>query len=237
MSLRRKLGIGIAAVLVAGLAYGVFGWYPRTRNAVAIGAAMLAKQMCSCVFVAHRGVEDCRADQFASMDAIRLEVVAVQAEPPSGAPGTVAQLELVHSAMILPSESPDAEDRIDPSQVRVAWLGGCHNPPSGQYYGCLPMLRVVAEQLPSPLPDAIPEGAVPEGILGVGESFAVPIPDDILVETKPSRDGVRHSLVWNHQCLLSRREISVTPSRLRGILPSPSKLLSGGGVQGPIGFW
>lgn len=59
---------------------------------------------------------------------------------------------------------------------------------------------------------------------------------DILVETKPSRDGVRHSLIWNHRCLLSPREISVTSSRLRGISAFPSKLLSGGDVQGPVGF-
>jgi hypothetical protein len=124
-------------------------------------------------------------------DRIRLEVVAVQAEPPSGAPGTVVQLQLVHSGMVLPS--PDAASVIDPSQVRVVWLGGCHNPPSGQYYGCLPMLRAAAEQLPSPLPAAIEQGAVPEGIFGVGESFALPIPDDILVETRTGLVGVSYA--------------------------------------------
>ena len=70
-----KVGIGIGALAVVALVAGWWGWYRPTRDAVDIGAAMLAKQMCSCVFVAGREAKDCRADQFESMDPIQLEVL------------------------------------------------------------------------------------------------------------------------------------------------------------------
>ncbi len=45
-----------------------------TRKAVGIGTSMLAKQMCSCMFVAGRSQADCRADQFSTMDSIDVEI-------------------------------------------------------------------------------------------------------------------------------------------------------------------
>ncbi len=74
MSRTKKVATGVTVVLAIGLATGYFRWYLPTRNAVDIGAGMLAKQVCSCVFVTKRDVADCRADQFASMDPIQLEV-------------------------------------------------------------------------------------------------------------------------------------------------------------------
>jgi hypothetical protein len=75
MSRIAKIASGAAVVLAAGLAFGLVSWYLPTRNAVDVGAGMLAKQICSCVYVAERDVADCRADQFSSMDPIRLEVL------------------------------------------------------------------------------------------------------------------------------------------------------------------
>jgi hypothetical protein len=75
MSRVGKLASGAAVVLLAGLAFGFVRWYLPTRNAVDIGAGMLAKQVCSCVYVAARDLADCRADQFPSMDPIRVEVL------------------------------------------------------------------------------------------------------------------------------------------------------------------
>ncbi len=74
MTRRRKIAIGAAIVLAACLVFGFVRWYLPLRQAVDIGAAMLAKQICSCVFVADREVADCRADQFSDMDPIRVEV-------------------------------------------------------------------------------------------------------------------------------------------------------------------
>jgi hypothetical protein len=75
VSRRRKIALAAAGVaLAAAVGFGLFGWYLPTRRAVAVGAGMLAKQICSCVYVAKRSVEDCRADQFSSMDPIQLEV-------------------------------------------------------------------------------------------------------------------------------------------------------------------
>jgi hypothetical protein len=54
----RWLVVGVAAIVVA-LA-GYFGW--RTAIAADIGAAAMAKVVCSCVFVDGRSLASCRAD-------------------------------------------------------------------------------------------------------------------------------------------------------------------------------
>ena len=63
MSWGRRIALGAVALLLLGAAIGYFSWYRPTRFAVDIGAGMLAKQMCSCVFVAGRDEDACRADQ------------------------------------------------------------------------------------------------------------------------------------------------------------------------------
>lgn len=75
MSPGRKILLGLAVALAIAMGLVVWRWYLPTRFAVDIGAAMLAKQVCSCVYVAKRSVADCRADQFSSMDPISLEVL------------------------------------------------------------------------------------------------------------------------------------------------------------------
>ncbi len=75
MSRLGKIATGVGVGLVLGLGFGFFRWYLPTRHAVDIGAAMLAKQVCSCIYLAGRDVADCRADQFETMDPIRLEVL------------------------------------------------------------------------------------------------------------------------------------------------------------------
>lgn len=75
MSRGGRIGLALLGVLGAGVVGLWLGWVVPTRHAVDIGAAMLAKQVCSCVYVANRDVADCRADEFAVMDPIRLELL------------------------------------------------------------------------------------------------------------------------------------------------------------------
>lgn len=70
----RRVGLALGVPILAALALGYWQWVRPTRYAVNIGAGMLAKQMCSCIFVAHRDLDACRADQMQSMDPIQLEV-------------------------------------------------------------------------------------------------------------------------------------------------------------------
>ncbi len=72
--MKTRILAGGALVLAIALVLLWTQWLAPTRNAVAIGTSMLAKQMCSCVFVAGRSQADCRADQFSSMDAITVEL-------------------------------------------------------------------------------------------------------------------------------------------------------------------
>ena len=75
MSLGKKIVVGVAIVAAVAIGLVFWRWYLPIRGAVDIGAGMLAKQVCSCVYVANRELADCRADQFASMDRIEVEVL------------------------------------------------------------------------------------------------------------------------------------------------------------------
>lgn len=78
--MRRRILIALAGLLGLAIIVGYVRWFVPTQQAVEIGAGMLSKQVCSCLFVAGRSVEDCRADQYESMDRIKLEVLQ---DPPA----------------------------------------------------------------------------------------------------------------------------------------------------------
>ncbi len=73
--MRRALGwIGAALVLLmvgAGVVY-----LPPLRQAAAVGAGFVAKQMCSCVYVAGRSFESCRPEMMEEMAQVRSEALA-----------------------------------------------------------------------------------------------------------------------------------------------------------------
>ena len=72
-----------------------------------------------------------------------LTIAAVRVNPPSGQPGDSLTAELLHGGRMHADE--------DESDYEVVWLGGCHNPPSGEYYGCLPSLSRLVHDLSSPV--------------------------------------------------------------------------------------
>jgi hypothetical protein len=72
MSTARKVVLSVLTVIIVGLLVAWSRFYVPLRDAVYIGNGMLAKQICSCVYIANRSVADCRADQFESMDRIQL---------------------------------------------------------------------------------------------------------------------------------------------------------------------
>ena len=76
MAARSKKSWGFLALGVTGLV-AVFvwvQWVAPMRTAVAMGAGMLAKQMCSCMYVAGRDEQACRDDQMSVLDPIELEL-------------------------------------------------------------------------------------------------------------------------------------------------------------------
>jgi hypothetical protein len=68
------MGALLAAGLAIALVYGFVTRYLPLRAQVDIGAGSLAKQMCSCLYVAERSVEACRADQSSLLDPIGFEL-------------------------------------------------------------------------------------------------------------------------------------------------------------------
>lgn len=68
----RRILLAIVLVLLLAAAF----WLPGFHRQVHMGAGYLAKQMCSCVFVAERSIASCRSDMLPQMDRIELEPLA-----------------------------------------------------------------------------------------------------------------------------------------------------------------
>lgn len=140
----------------------------------------------------------------------RVRVLAVRPEPASGAPGRTVQLTLLSVA-----EAPGPE-LAEPRELQIAWLGGCHNPPTRQYFACYPLTR----QLASVLEERVIETdatRLPPGVFGVGSTFSFTVPDDILasaprVPTDPVHFGV--SYVFFAVCA---GELRAEPHRTDGV--------------------
>jgi hypothetical protein len=103
-------------------------------------------------------------------DSGHLAVLAVKAEPPTGAPGATVNFELLHSGELGPGNA---------STTEVAWLGGCNNPPGAQYFGCYPALRSQVAELGSRVADT-PSNALEHARVGLGTTFSTTIPPDII---------------------------------------------------------
>jgi hypothetical protein len=120
-----------------------------------------------------------------------LRVMAVRPDPASGSPGAEVRLDmLLWDGTVPPGPGNDGRE------LDVVWLGGCHNPPSRQYYACLPYLRELAKYLAPDVVDTPTEG-VPPGYFGVGPQFQFTVPEDILsaaprVSTDPVHYGVSY---------------------------------------------
>jgi hypothetical protein len=110
-------------------------------------------------------------DDFVPQSAIHgLRVLAVRPEPASGSPGATVHLELLFADNRAPDAAPG---------VSIAWLGGCHNPPSRQYYACLPALRrLAADPSLGGDPAALAEVRISSG--PGATSFDEKLPSDIL---------------------------------------------------------
>ena len=87
MSWRRRFRRGLGGLLAVAVVLLYWRWYLPTATAADIGEAMLAKQVCTCVYVANRNAADCRADQFPTMDLIKLEVLRDEERVRAWVPG------------------------------------------------------------------------------------------------------------------------------------------------------
>src|SRR6185503_19828520 len=84
-----------------------------------------------------------------------LRVLAVRPEPASGAPGETVTLE------ILVADGAPRESGEPRRPIEIAWLGGCHNPPSRLYFDCFPGLSAIAKELSESVRDTPPDALSP----------------------------------------------------------------------------
>ncbi len=111
----------------------------------------------------------CTSD-FEAPSAIRgLRVLALRSEPASGTPGETVKIQLLAAdGGVAPGDAP--------RHVELVWIGGCHNPPTRQFYACYPFLGAVASALDSTA-IATPPSRFPPGIFKAS-SFTLPAKDE-----------------------------------------------------------
>jgi hypothetical protein len=103
-----------------------------------------------------------------------LRVLAVRPEPASGTPGQTTALDLV-----IADGASDTAAGSSARPLQVVWLAGCHNPPTRQYFGCLPILAELAQRL-SPRVVATPASSLPRAVFGTGTHYDLAVPENIL---------------------------------------------------------
>jgi hypothetical protein len=110
-----------------------------------------------------------------------LRVLAVQADTPFAAPGSRPSL-----TMALVDAAPGATQGGSPRRVRVAWLGGCDNPPDDAPGACPGALHAAASRLSDA--DLAAENVPPDaaGTVGFGTTFQATIPQGIIEAHPPS---------------------------------------------------
>jgi hypothetical protein len=157
-----------------------------------------------------------------------LRVLAVRPEPASGAPGETVSLEI----LVADGTASNSGEQARP--IEIAWLGGCHNPPSRLYFDCFPTLSSIAEELSQTVAETPPD-ALPPGAFGIGSTFSLPTPDDILAsaplaQNDTARFGV--SYVFFAACA---GELRARPSR-RDQVPLACVNPATGRERGPNDF-
>ncbi len=105
-------------------------------------------------------------------DTEHLRIVAVQAEPPTAAPGQSVELELLHSDLMRAAPTDAAVP------VQVAWIGGCHNPPGGRHLDCYAQAREAVQLYADRVYDTSSSDLeFQAGTLGIGTRFAFVAPE------------------------------------------------------------
>lgn len=161
----------------------------RTTNkssAKSAGGASAARRIASCLGLvaamsAALAVAGCEEDFDPASKLNTLRVLAVEADKPYPKPGDTVQLTMLWHDGKAPPDSP--------RPVQVVWLSGCFNPPGDLYYQCyVPLAEKLAqvEQDPSLIDE----------VFGLGDTFTVQIPQDIISSRPKVEDADPYGLTY-----------------------------------------
>jgi hypothetical protein len=130
----------------------------------------------------------CAASFEAISDINSLRVLAVTADKPYAAPGDTVTFQITYHDGYKDPKAPNAP----PREVQILWLGGCFDPPGDEYYGCFPQLTELFGSLEPgtlPPPDII-------ALIGLGESFPLKLPPDILSRRPKPAAGPYYGIAY-----------------------------------------
>lgn len=135
----------------------------RQLRRLALGALALA------AFAGPPAASGCAAG-FAPVSQIDgLRVLAVVADHPYAKPGEAVTFTMTYA---------DTFDRPAPT---IAWIAGCFDPMGDEYYLCYQQLAPVFQSLAS--------GQVPAGDVGLGSTFTLTLPEDVISQRPKPTSG------------------------------------------------
>lgn len=109
-----------------------------------------------------------------------LRILAVSADKPWARPGDTVRFTM---------DIVDARDTDTFTPTTIVWLGGCFNPPGQQYYGCYEPLGEIFADLEG-------EGFPDSEYIGIGPTFDLVIPDDIVASQPDPEVGEKYGLAY-----------------------------------------
>lgn len=117
-----------------------------------------------------------------------LRVMGVKVSPAYGKPGAKVKLEMLEfdgskRAYLGPGvANPD-------HHLQLLWIGGCHDPAGDLYYGCYPVIAELFKNIDisNPSPTNLPPEVLKN--VGIGPTFELTIPDDIISRRPPPKDS------------------------------------------------
>lgn len=119
----------------------------------------------------HAAASGCAAGFVPVSEIDGLRVLSVQADQPYAQPGETVKLTMTYA---------DPREKAPPAQVY--WIAGCFNPPGDAYYGCYEQLANELQGLSDPA------DLIQSGLVGVGSTFSLNIPDD-LITSRPQPEA------------------------------------------------
>jgi hypothetical protein len=100
-------------------------------------------------------------------------------------PGDEVTFTLSHYDGFVDPDDPGAGSR----NLQILWIGGCFDPDGDQYFACYPQLAQIFQDLD-------PANPLASGFIGVGDTFTMKLPDDIVSRRPRPAEGPYYGIAY-----------------------------------------
>jgi hypothetical protein len=139
-----------------------------------------------------------------------LRVINVVADEPYAQPGDTVTFTMTTGVTGAPADTP----------LEILWLGGCFDPADDQYYACYASFQALLDAYMSG------ENPLATGLVGLGSTFALTLPDTIITDHVANATGEQYGLGYVFFAACAGK---LAPA------PATTDTGAGGGLAFPLG--